>query len=337
MKKLLPLFPMLLLLLLSSCEKEFIQPVPGNDPEAVFEYFWTSYQEHYANFEVRGVDWQAQYDLYRPQVSANTTDDELFEIFKQMLLPLKDGHIKLIKPGEQVYTPDKYYRERFEDELFDLDLIKNQYMNGDFLINGYDFNTYGWLPNNIGYVWTKWSSVNWEDMDEVLDYFANADGLIFDLRHNGGGDFSEIYSKFGRFTKEERYVFRAKTKNGPGPDDYTEWHDWSIYPEGDYFDKPIVLLTDRYTISAGERAAMAFMALPNVTSVGDTTSGAISTMLLRELPNGWNYSLVPQKIEFLNGIACEGIGLVPDHVIENDPVEMQNGQDRVLEYAMGLF
>lgn len=324
------------LVLLAGCQKEYIAAEPANDPESIFEYFWGSYNTDYVLFEERDLDWSMQYDTYRPMVNSSTSDDELFSIFKKMLGPLNDGHVKLIVPGKKVYTPNIYYETRLEDELFDLDLIRESYLSGEYKVNGYEYNTYGWI-GNIAYVHTVWTSDNWEDMDAILEYFETAEGLIMDLRHNGGGDFTQALSRFGRFTDQERLAFRSRTKNGEGVQDFTDWYDWKLYPEGTYFDKPIVMLTDRYTISAGERLVMAFQALPNVTTVGDTTNGALSSMILRELPNGWNYSVCPQEVESIDGIYFEGTGLLPDHLVENTSEEMENGQDKALEFALSLL
>jgi hypothetical protein len=326
----------IVLFLFAGCENELIVPEPANDPESIFEYFWKSYNTDYVLFEERDLNWSVQYDIYRPMVNSGTNDDELFSIFKQMLEPLNDGHVKLIKPNEKVYTPNIYYEYRLEDDLFDLDLVRESYLSGDFKVNGYEYNTYGWI-GDIGYIHTVWTSDNWEDMDAIIEYFETANGLIMDLRHNGGGDFTEALSRFGRFTDQERLAFRSRTKNGEGPQDFTDWYDWKLYPEGAYIDKPIVMLTDRYTISAGERLVMAFQALPNVTTVGDTTNGALSSMILRELPNGWNYSVCPQEVESFDGNFYEGIGLLPDFLVENTSEEIQNGQDKTLEFALSLF
>src|SRR5690606_5141165 len=112
------------------------------------------------------------------------------------------------------------------------------------------------------------------------------------------------------------------------------WKEWHIEPAGSYVDKPIVVLADRYTISAGERALMAFGTLPQVTVMGDTTNGAHGTMIGRELPNGWFYALVPQKVELPDGQSYEGIGLAPDVFAKNTPAEMTAGTDRTLELAV---
>ena len=67
----------------------------SNTPEKNFEQLWQVFNKRYAFFKVRGVDWQDQYKVYRPQVNATTTDDELFKIMCKMLKPLNDGHVEL--------------------------------------------------------------------------------------------------------------------------------------------------------------------------------------------------------------------------------------------------
>ena len=60
-----------------------------------FDALWNTFNERYAFFELRGVDWKAQYEKYRPKVTKNTTDEELYGLICEMLKPLKDGHVNL--------------------------------------------------------------------------------------------------------------------------------------------------------------------------------------------------------------------------------------------------
>jgi hypothetical protein len=63
----------------------------NRDPERNFEALWKTFHNRYPFFELRKVDWKRQYDIYRPKVTSETTDDELFDILCQMLDPLDDG------------------------------------------------------------------------------------------------------------------------------------------------------------------------------------------------------------------------------------------------------
>ena len=65
------------------------------DPETNFEQLWTTFHHRYPFFALRNVDWTLQYETYRPKVTRETSDDELFDIFSHMLAPLNDGHVEL--------------------------------------------------------------------------------------------------------------------------------------------------------------------------------------------------------------------------------------------------
>src|SRR5687767_9452786 len=88
------------------------------DPEKNFEEFWVTFNNRYPFFEVRSVDWKKQYETYRGGVTSETSDDELFDIFCQMLAPLNDGHVSLVaqtsEEGKRRFTPERkprFWRE----------------------------------------------------------------------------------------------------------------------------------------------------------------------------------------------------------------------------------
>jgi C-terminal processing protease CtpA/Prc len=223
-----------------------------------------------------------------------------------------------------------------EDELFSLPLVRT-YLQPGFQQGEENSFTFGKIRNvNIGYIHFEHVGENFYELNTFLNAFPNVTAYIIDLRHNQGGDFTYCFSEIGRLTNQSRFVFSSQTKNGPKATDYTSWHQWFIHPKGEYVNKPIIVLADRYTISAGERALIAFKTLPNVAIVGDTSSGAHGTMIGRELANGWFYSLVPQKVIMSDGKSYEGIGIAPDYYIKNQLSDMQQGIDATLDYAIDL-
>ena len=89
------------------------------DPEKNFELLWETFNKRYPFFQLRNVDWKKQRDTYRPRVTSKTSDDELFEIFCQMLDPLNDGHVELKTKAsghrkKRFFTPEKQPRFRQE-------------------------------------------------------------------------------------------------------------------------------------------------------------------------------------------------------------------------------
>lgn len=327
---------MLSILIFPACEKTFFEPEAQNNPVHLFEDLWNDFDRNYANFDERNVDWQAQYDIYYPQVNATTTDDELYDILTQMLTVLNDGHVDFVAPDRKVFKSNIYMNQEQRDGLFNLDLIKSNYLNNDFEEDTDGLNTYGFI-GNVGYWRMLWIHENLLSTDKILDKFQNADGLIIDLRNNGGGDMTYSFSELGRLTDKEVFTHRSKTKNGSGKNDYTDWYEWNLEPRAPYFNKPIVLITDHYTLSAAERTTIILKSLPNVTHVGDTTNGGLSTKIGRELANGWYYSIAPQKIEFIDGKSYEGVGFAPDIPVQNTIEEINTGQDKTLEKAVSLF
>lgn len=329
-------FPIILIALafsFISCESAF-EEEPANNNKAIFDNLWNTFNEEYAPFEERNVNWGKAYTDFSDRITVSSSDEELYSILTEMLALLDDGHVTLTAPGKEIFNSNYIRQNKIGDELFDLQVIKGSYIE---IVNAGEDDEYifGTVKgHNIGYIWFDYVGDNFFKLEDFLNHYENAEGLIIDLRHNQGGDFTYAFSEMGRLTDEKRYVFRSKTKNGKGKDEYTEWHSWYIEPSGKYIDLPVCLLTDRYTISAGERAVMAFMTLPNVTSFGDTTSGAHGTMIGRELANGWYYSLVPQKVELPDGNSYEGKGLAPDVVIINTRSQLDAGTDAVMEAAI---
>jgi carboxyl-terminal processing protease len=322
------------LALLTGCNSVFV-PEPLGDPEAVFENLWTTFEREYANFEARGVDWKALYAQHRPLVSPATTDKELFQRLSQLLRPLDDGHVSLSAPGEPTFLSNRHDRERTGRDAFDPALVRDRYLEPDFHTNRSETILYGLIRGSrVGYFHVRNIDREFANLGRMLDAYPELTGLIVDLRQNGGGNHTFAFSNMGRLTNETRYVFRSRTKNGPGPEDYTPWHEWHLRPSGPFVPLPVVVLTDRRTPSAAERTVMAFRSLPGVIVLGDTTNGSISTKIPRELANGWYYSLSPQQVEMFDGQSYEGRGLPPDEVVRNELADLAAGIDRLLLTAV---
>ncbi len=326
---------------LMSCEKIIFGLEYSNNPEDNFEALWSEFDQLYGLFKVRDVDWDAAYDQYRPQVNAETTDEELYEIIVDMLKVLDDGHVFLLPVGTDLpmYKGGPIGRiDTIQD--FDLDLLKANYLSNpqetDFAI------LYDWLEEDIGYLhfynFADGERVFDREIEPVLDFFKDAQGLVIDIRGGDGGEDIAGKTVASHFTEIERLYMTTSIKNGPGPDDFTDPEEWYIHPRGRFqFTKPVVLLTNRLTISARETFALAMRTLPQVTSVGDTTAGAFSNLVLREMPNGWGYSMSIGDWRAADGTSYEGIGLPPDIVVQNQRVDVLTGQDKALEKAIDLL
>lgn len=319
---------------LVGCDSVF-EAEPPNSPVGNFMSLWTTFDKRYAVFEQRNVDWARQFDIHRPQVNEATTDDELHAVLTSLMGSLDDAHVSLFAPNKPFWNGHQEFRQPTALNHFSGDLILNTYLERRFT-NYQDQIFYGVVRDEIGYmVINHFQGDDLVVIDDILQEMKDLKGIIVDLRRNGGGDFTTGQVLVSRFADQKRLAFSAQPKDGPGPNDFAESVDYFIEPDGPFqYDGPVVVLTDRYTISAGESVILFFRVLPNVTVIGERTAGAMGERIEKELPNGWIYSITGQIIRDAEGISHEGPGIPPDLFVENTPAEIQRGTDRVLETAI---
>ena len=315
------------------------QAADPHDPELNFEYVWKSMDRSYAQFGVEHADWGMLHRIYRPQVTAATTDAELWDILVAMLGTLNDAHVCL-GDGQRRVCGGLTGDTRAED--FSLDLVKTKYLHGksaDALEGSY---TSGWLTDRIGYLHIgdlkDGLGPTAQAIDSLMREFANAQALVIDVRANPGGTGRAAELVASRFADRRRQYMRVQTRYGPGHDDFWPTEYSALEPEGPIrFTRPTVLLTHRHSESGAEHFAMAMRVLPHVTVVGDLTGGAFSAQFPDRLPNGWTLWVAFKVSRDLQGVCWDGIGVPPDLRVLNTPAEIAAGTDRQLEFALRLL
>ncbi|QQS51062.1 MAG: hypothetical protein IPM71_16095 [Bacteroidota bacterium] len=74
-----------------------------SEPEKSFENVWQAYEDNYAFFNLYAIDWKQQHDLFRKKVTPKTTENELINIFKEMLELLNDCHSYIYKGDSLIF------------------------------------------------------------------------------------------------------------------------------------------------------------------------------------------------------------------------------------------
>lgn len=131
--------------------------------------------------------------------------------------------------------------------------------------------------------------------------------------------------------------FRPEWKPPEGK--FSEWHalglDARANPRAYFYDKPLVILQDSGTFSAGDIFVGAFEDHPNTTQMGTATGGGNGLMENYRLPNTrlgftlcWSAKFRP------NGRLYDGVGIPPDVVIEATPQDLLGDSDTVLDAAV---
>jgi len=327
-----------------------VKKTPFN-AEKNFEELWKTFFDRYPFFKLRNVDWNSQYDIFRPKVLPDTSEDELFDIFCDMLAPLNDGHVELMAKtsgddGERYFNPElkpRFWQEFTKQDIKSLfETTKNTLVSNGF---GKPKKSTAWIlryckSSNYGYLRIlELEGVKKQKLTDVLDQilsdFKGLDGVIIDIRNNPGGDDSTVIQIVNRFCDRKRVAFHRKTKRGPKEDDYSPLKTWHIKPQGDnQFTGPIVLLTCDSVFSGGEVFALTLKELPYVTVIGDHTNGIFSYQLEKKLPNGWRYCLSYQVYFSADMVCYEGTGVPADIELLNKKSDILHGVDPLIVRAL---
>jgi len=164
--------------------------------------------------------------------------------------------------------------------------------------------------------------------NEAMRSFADADGVIIDVRGNGGGMGEMALGMMGWFLREKRR--RIGTVGG---------RDIAlpliVHRRAQTYEGPLVVLVDGLSGSAAELLASGLQDLGRACIVGSRTGGAVLGARMDKLPNGdgfmypvWNY------VSATRGRAVEGVGVVPDIGAVPTREALLLGRDPALESAL---
>jgi len=324
------------LIIILNANVGFAQDV--NDPELNFEYLWKTYDKNYALFEVKNIDWEALYNVYRPKVNAETTDNELFDIMSDLLGHLNDNHVWL-----RSKSLNRKYRSGLLGEIKMADfftLLQEKYLNNNFQWHQCGMFS-GWLTDSIGYFhiqhFTDYDGCA-KAIDEIILKFEDSKGIIVDVRENYGGDDLLVKAIADRFADKKRLYQTAYLRNGNNHNDFSPPIYWYVEPNGSkQYLKPVILLTNRFSLSGAENFALAMRTLPNVTVIGEATSGSPGLVYRDGMPNGWSFKVSYGKYLDNTGFCWEGIGIPADIKVHLTNEDIDNGQEKVLDLAIELI
>lgn len=337
MKKYCNIITIALILAVSTLQACFIDDDShiDNTPQENFDALWSIIDNHYCFFEYKKIDWDSVYNEYAPRIQDKMNNYDLFNLCGDMLDTLKDGHVNLASGFST-----SYYWKWFQDYPVNYDerIIHDNYLHFDF------FQTsgiiYKILTDNIGYIYYESFSnkVNPSSLDYVLSQLSLCDGLIIDIRNNGGGSLSNVETLVTRFIPERTLAGYIIHKTGDGHNDFSEPYPFYYSPAQGHilYGKPVVVLTNRHTYSAANNFVQIMRTLPQVTIIGDRTGGGGGLPFTYNLPNGWNIRLSASPILDAYGNDTEW-GIEPDIKVDMSPQAQETGRDAILDCAIELL
>lgn len=317
-------------LLFSSCfhEEEFSNTKHGN-----FEALWKIMDERYCFFDYKGIDWDEVYQRYSERIDEQMPNQAFFDVLGEMLAEVKDGHVNLIA-SHNVARYWKWY-EDYPDN-FD-EKIQRNYIETDYgIASGLKYKI---LDDNIGYIYygSFSSGIGEGNLDQVLSQMSICNGIIIDVRNNGGGTLTNVDKFASRFFNQKTLVGYIMHKKGKGHSDFSRPYKRHIEPSDRIrYQKDVVVITNRRCYSATNDFVNAMRYAPNVTIIGDKTGGGSGLPFSSELPNGWSvrFSASPmldadqEHIEF---------GIEPDKNVQMSTSDMMKGKDSIIEYARAFL
>ncbi len=200
---------------------------------------------------------------------------------------------------------------------------------------------------NILYVNLKTFSTNYSIEGLLVDLIQDypSDGMILDLRMNGGGNLGIMWNAMSVFLPQNQDLLKyayVREKVGPLPQNFGPEQYFGVSARGNTrYTKPVVVLTNRLSVSAAEHATMAMREMnktrKNIKIIGDYTFGATSFIVQRTLPCGIKYTLVNSKTWDANRIIVEKTGVKPDEQVFLTEGKLRSLKDDQMERAIELL
>lgn len=196
------------------------------------------------------------------------------------------------------------------------------------------------ILDQVGYIridrlWNKGDDVVAE-FDLALNELIEMEGIILDLRQNGGGD-SRIGDKIaGRFLYEPfnygQDTLRERLYK------FAWWNSVSylVKPGGKIFTGKLVVLTDYAVMSSAEWLVGALVDSDRTISVGRVTGGATGNPIEFFLPGG-RVRFSTASFTRPDGSLVEGRGYTPDILVEWTVDDLVNKIDPDIQAAIDWF
>jgi carboxyl-terminal processing protease len=178
-----------------------------------------------------------------------------------------------------------------------------------------------------------------DELDQAIEdaHDAGAEGIILDLRSNGGGWVTGAREMIGRFVDEDEGPALFEQRD-PDSDDPTPIP--MLSGDVSEFDLPMVVLVNQSTASSAEIVSGALQDYERATIIGTVTAGKGSIQRVHTFDDGSSVQVTIAEWLTPNQNAIQGNGIDPDVVVELEDIEDQDDPEadvqleRALEYLL---
>lgn len=290
--------------------------------------------ENYSYRDIRQVDWDKLFEEKTDELRRAKTPEKFATIAGELLANAKDKHIWLYV-GEQRFgsyvnpvTPNANFSKLKE-------LVPKWRKRSAVVFTGQ-------FEDGIGYIlidsWVRNHSEAMEQTYEAIWEFAEALGLIIDVRGNGGGAEPLAQQFAGCFIDEPKvyaqHVYRTVDEQGG----FTKPQNRILEPNKRrprYHGKTVVLMGP-VNMSSCEAFLLMMKQVPGCKLIGETSQGSSGNPKPTDLGNGVTVFLPSWKAMRPDGTCFEGEGITPDISIKTTQAELLS-RDPILDAGLKLL
>lgn len=287
--------------------------------------------EAYAYRDLRKVDWDALFKKHEPRMLRAGTQAAFAREAAALLGHAKDVHI-LVQVESMPFVT---YQRRFKPN-YRLDLLED-------LVPGFtkqnDTVSTGRFDDDIGYIlittWGPRTPADLEPAYAALAEFANAAGVIIDVRPNAGGDEMLARDFAGCFTAKRAVYSKNAYRTKRAKSGFAKPVERPIEPNKGrpaYRGKVAVLMGEG-VMSSCESFVLMMRHGAGATLIGEKSFGSSGNPKPHKLPNGVMVALPSWKDMQPDGTIIEGKGITPDVVVKVKKGDFKD-RDPVLDAAL---
>jgi hypothetical protein len=323
-----------MLVLLNSCTNLVENGHHSYNARQILNETTTLIRNTYPFIQFKSINLDSLHDVFTENMSYYEQGDNVFEMLDQYLGNLKDGHVRFYSPSGAIIQPYYTPRSLKDRHAYSPEIVRDV-LNRSLYLSPSKRIEYGITNTNLGYIYIETIKYGqWIfEFSDIMAELLSTDGLIIDVRHNGGGADGVAEYIIGHFIEEP--FISSPWLNVYG--DTLPRNNISVNSEGLYYSKPVALLQNGRSFSATEGFINTMRELPQVTTIGDTTSGGSSAPKDFEIACGFVIHLSTRARLTYNGEYIELNGLPPDILVPQKKADINAGRDLQLEAAVAYL
>jgi len=287
--------------------------------------------EEYSYRDLRKVDWDKLFKIYTPKLSAAEGTADFTAIARELLGHAKDVHLSLQVGRTPLATYPRRYAPNYKLALFEK-IVPVWQKRSDAV------NT-GRFDDGIGYIlimtWGPAKPTDLEPAYSALGEFADAKGVIVDVRPNSGGDKALAREFAGCFVAQSAVYSKNTSRDKESKSGFGKVYKRSVKPNKSkpaYRGKVAVLMGEG-CLSSCESFLLMMRHGAKAKLVGDRSFGSSGNPQPHKLPNGVFVFLPSWKDMQPDGTLIEGKGIEPDLAVKPKKGDFKDA-DPVLDAAL---